>query len=204
MARAYTPPNVGLSRINLLTAKGLPDMIRLSTRLFAVLLLVCAGMGVARAQMAEVVTTCGLITLPVNSSTASWHFYMDATGNLCVTGGSGAGGGAVTNSGTFAVQSSQGARTIVPLDVASVTTASTPVTVLTAGHRTQGGYLITANAAGACFSENGAAGVATAYVGSVQTTCVAANQPYYLAPTSGAVSANSTASAVSLSGYGLQ
>jgi hypothetical protein len=194
---------VGLSPINLLTAKGLPDMIRLSTRLFAMLLLVCAGMGVARAQMAEVVTTCGLITLPVNSSTASWHFYMDATGNLCVTGGSGGGGGAVTNAGTFAVQSSPGARTIVTLDVATVTTGGTAVTALTAGHKTAGGWIQNPPSAtiNLCLAEIGTAAGATS---AGNTVCITPGQSYGLTPSSGAVSVISSDNSHPFAGYGLQ
>ena len=93
---------------------------------------------------------------------------------------------------------------VIPLDVSTVTTANTAVTALSVGHRTAGGYLITANAAGICISENGTAGVATGYSGAVQTTCVVANEPYNLAPSSGAVSVNSTSNSVAFSGYGLQ
>lgn len=93
---------------------------------------------------------------------------------------------------------------IVPLDIAVVTTANTPVTVLNPGNHAAGGYLVTSNAAGACFSENGTAGVATGYVGTTFTTCVAQNVFYPLSPSIGPVSANSTGSAVNLSGYGLK
>lgn len=92
---------------------------------------------------------------------------------------------------------------IVPLDITSVATANTPVTVLSPGEHSAGGYLVTSNAAGACFSENGTAGVATGYVGTTFTTCVAANVVYPLSPSIGPVSANSTGTAVALSGYGL-
>jgi hypothetical protein len=93
---------------------------------------------------------------------------------------------------------------IVPLDVAVVTTASTPVTVLAAGEHVAGGFIVTANAAGVCISENGPAGVATGYVGTVETVCVAQNVAYPLSTSIGPVSANSTASGVNLSGYGLK
>jgi hypothetical protein len=96
-----------------------------------------------------------------------------------------------------------GSLRIVPLDITSITTGSTAVTVLGPGEHSAGGYLVTSNAAGACFSENGTAGVATGYVGTTFTTCVAANVPYQLSPSIGSVSANSTASSVNLSGYGL-
>lgn len=127
-------------------------MRRLASRLVAVLALCCALSGVGMAQQVEVVTTCSLQTLPVNSSTASWHLYLDATGNLCVTGGGGGGGGgAVTNAGTFAVQNTaaipagtnaigsviQGGRTPVAgaqygLAVASSTALTVPATATVA------------------------------------------------------------------------
>ena len=93
--------------------------------------------------------------------------------------------------------------TIVPLDVATVTTG-TPATVLSANHRTAGGFLITSNAAGMCVSENGTAGTTTGYVGSVATVCVVANQPYTLQPSTNAVSVTSPGTGVAISGYGLQ
>jgi hypothetical protein len=97
-----------------------------------------------------------------------------------------------------------GPLTIVPLDVTSITTGGTAVTVLGPGEHTAGGYLVTSNAAGACFSENGTAGTATGYSGTTFTTCVAANVFYPLSTSIGPVSANSSASTVALSGYGLK
>jgi hypothetical protein len=93
---------------------------------------------------------------------------------------------------------------IVPLDITAVTTANTPVTVLNPGNHAAGGYLVTSNAAGACFSENGAAGVVTGYVGTTFTVCVAPNVFYPLSTSIGPVSANSTGTGVNLSGYGLK
>jgi hypothetical protein len=93
---------------------------------------------------------------------------------------------------------------IVPLDITAVTTANTPVTVLNPGNHAAGGYLVTSNAAGACFSENGTAAVATGYVGTTFTVCVAANVFYPLSTSIGPVSANSTGTGVNLSGYGLK
>ena len=93
--------------------------------------------------------------------------------------------------------------TIVPLDVATVTTG-TPATVLNANHRTAGGFLITSNAAGMCISENGTAGTTTATVAGVATVCVAANQRYTLLPSANAVSVTSPGTGVAISGYGQQ
>jgi len=97
---------------------------------------------------------------------------------------------------------SEGSRTIVALDVSSVTTASTAVTALAAGHATAGGWLVTANAAGICVDQHTTAGTVTGTPSS--TACVAANTPYYLVPNTGAVSVNSTASSVAFAGEGLQ
>lgn len=106
----------------------------------------------------------------------------------------------VSPSAPMPVSSSPGARTIVPLDVATVTTGGTAVTALNAGHATAGGFLVTSNAAGICVSQAGTAGTAT----SGSTQCVAANQRYNLVPSANAVSVNSTASAVAVGGEGLQ
>lgn len=114
--------------------------------------------------------------------------------------------GAVTVGGSLPAgtnnigQTTPGVLTVVPLDIASVTTGGVAVTALNAGHATAGGVLVTANPAGMCVSLIGAAGTVT----SGNTICVAANQPYYVPPTAGAVSANSTSSSVLLAGNGLQ
>jgi hypothetical protein len=91
-----------------------------------------------------------------------------------------------------------GTLTIVPLDVAVVTTGGTAVTALTMGHATAGGFLVTSNAAGICVNQQGAAGTSTAG----GTVCVAQNQMYTLVPNGNAVSVNSTA-AVAIGGEGL-
>jgi hypothetical protein len=93
-------------------------------------------------------------------------------------------------------------RVVVPLDVATVTTGSTAVNALSAGHATAGGFLITTNAAGICVDQHTTAGTVTGTPSS--TICVAQNQVYQLVPNTGAVSVNSTASGVSIAGEGLQ
>jgi hypothetical protein len=97
-----------------------------------------------------------------------------------------------------------GPLTIVPLDIAVVATANTAVQALNPGEHVAGGYLVTSNAAGICVSENGIAGVATGYVGTTFTTCVAANVDYPLSPSITPVSVNSTGTGVNISGYGLK
>ena len=89
--------------------------------------------------------------------------------------------------------------TQAPLDVTTVVTAGTAVTVLNAGHRNAGGLLQTGNAAGFYVNEIGTAGTTVAG-GSI---FVQQNQPYAPAPTAGAVSVNATASGVVISGWGL-
>jgi hypothetical protein len=111
---------------------------------------------------------------------------------------------ALASPAVASTQTVPGIVQINPLDIAVVTTTGTPVTVLGPGEHVAGGFIITANAAGVCISENGPAGVATGYVGTVETVCVAANVSYLLSATGGPVSANSTASGVNLSGYGLR
>ncbi len=93
-------------------------------------------------------------------------------------------------------------RTIVPLDVSTVTTGGTAVTALTAGHRTAGGFLY--NPIGAtinlCINEQGTASGTTS-AGAL--TCVQPGQAYNLAPAAGAVSVITSDSSHPFSGYGL-
>ena len=139
--------------------------------------------GAAHAQGYIRIPSCNTASPPAGSNPG----YMDMNGNVCV-------GGLVN--GTVKPQ----ALTQVPLDVASVTTGGTAVAALSAGHATAGGFVVTANSAGICVNEIGTAGTAS----SGNTTCVAQNVPYYLAPTTNAVSVNSSASSVTLAGYGYQ
>lgn len=89
--------------------------------------------------------------------------------------------------------------TLVPLDIATITMAGTPVNAISAGHRLQGGILVTADIGGMYVNELGLAGTTVAG----GTMFVAPNQPYFLAPSVNAVSVNSTVSAVALAGYGM-
>lgn len=96
-----------------------------------------------------------------------------------------------------------GQRTLVTLDVKTVTTGATPVNAIAAGHRTAGGFLT--NPAGAtvalCINEIGTASGTTS---SGDTTCIVPGQTYGVAPASGAVSVVSSDSSHPFSGYGLQ
>lgn len=95
-----------------------------------------------------------------------------------------------------------GQRTIVPLDVATVTTGGTAVNALIAGHRTAGGFLY--NPIGAtinlCINEQG---VASGTTSAGALTCIQPGQSYTLAPAAGAVSVVTSDSSHPFSGYGL-
>ena len=98
-------------------------------------------------------------------------------------------------------QQKPGPYSVIPLDASTVTGNGTATTVLNARHVIAGGTLVTANAAGICIDQFTTAGTAT---GTPATTvCVAQNQPYYLVPSFGPVSVNSTASSVAVGGFGL-
>lgn len=103
---------------------------------------------------------------------------------------------------TIPVTSSPGARTIVPLDVSTVTTGGTAVTALTAGHRTAGGFLY--NPIGAtinlCINEQATASGTTSAAG---LTCIQPGQSYTLVPAAGAVSVITSDSSHPFSGEGL-
>ena len=98
---------------------------------------------------------------------------------------------------------SPGPRTIVPLDVSTVTTGGTAVTALATGHKTAGGFLY--NPIGAtinlCINEQGTASGTTS-AGAL--TCIQPGQAYTLAPSAGAVSVITSDSSHPFSGYGLQ
>jgi hypothetical protein len=114
-------------------------------------------------------------------------------------------GQAVPNSATtpmpVAATETPGLRTIVPLDVSSVTTGGIAVIALTAGHRTKGGWLQNPKAAAAdlCVNE---IGTATGTASAGNTTCVGAGQSYNLTPSAGAVSVITSDSAHPFSGMG--
>jgi hypothetical protein len=97
---------------------------------------------------------------------------------------------------------SPSARTIIPLDVSTVTTGGTAVTALIAGHRTEGGFLF--NPVGAtislCINEQGTASGTTS---SGALTCIQPGQSYTLTPAAGAVSVITSDSSHPFSGYGL-
>ena len=137
------------------------------------------------------------------TGTITVHFVVSSSSQdpLNIGGGGGGGGGGPVTQSTVPWIVKPGPFTIVPLDI-SVTGSPGAVTVLNAGHATAGGNLVTANASGMCVDENTTAGTVTGTPSS--TICVAQNQAVALTPTSGAVSVNSTGSAVRIGGTGLQ
>jgi hypothetical protein len=91
---------------------------------------------------------------------------------------------------------------LVPLDIATVTTANTAVTALNAGHASAGGWLVTSAASGICVDQVTTAGTVT---GTPSTTaCVGQNVPYYIIATPNAVSVNSTVGLTKFAGVGEQ
>ena len=89
-------------------------------------------------------------------------------------------------------------NSILPLDIAVVTTAGTAVNALAANHAQSGGWVATANVAGICVNVRGVATTTS----SGDTFCVAQNVIYQLPNTKNAISVNSTASGVAIAGNG--
>lgn len=109
---------------------------------------------------------------------------------------------AAPTSAAVSQPTSPGARTIVPLDVSTVTTGGTAVTALTAGHRTAGGFLFNPIVAtiALCINE---IGIASGTTSAGNTTCIQPGQSYNLAPAASAVSVITSDSSHPFSGYGL-
>lgn len=134
--------------------------------------------------LATVVSACG--TPPTTYSAGQQKPITQSTGGLQCN----------------STSTNPGARTVVTLDVKTVTTGGTAVTAIAAGHRTAGGFLL--NPVGAtialCINEIGAASGTTS---SGDTTCIQPGQSYTVAPASTAVSVVSSDSAHPFSGEGL-
>lgn len=93
-------------------------------------------------------------------------------------------------------------RTLVTLDVKTVTTGGTAVTAIAAGHRTFGGFIQNPPSAtvNLCINE---IATATGTTSSGDTTCIQPGVAYKVAPASTAVSVISSDSSHPFSGYGL-
>lgn len=98
---------------------------------------------------------------------------------------------------------SPGARTLVTLDVKTITTGGTAVTALTSGHKSAGGWIQNPPSAtiNLCINE---IGTATGTTTSGDTTCIIPGQTYNLVPSSGTVSVISSDSSHPFGGYGFQ
>lgn len=96
-----------------------------------------------------------------------------------------------------------GPQTIVPLDVAVVTTGGTAVTAIAVGHRTAGGWIMNPKGALAdlCINEVATASGTTS-AGSL--TCVPPGATYLVTPSAGSVSVVSSDSNHAFSGLGIQ
>lgn len=110
---------------------------------------------------------------------------------------------AMSSASAESVFTVSGPITLVPLDVATVTTGGTAVTALAAAHRNKGGWLFNPSTAtiNLCINEIGAASGTTS---AGNTTCIAPGQTYVLAASPNAVSVVSSDSAHPFSGYGFQ
>jgi hypothetical protein len=145
----------------------------------------------AQAQPYQVVASCDTIN---NSGGvgSGMNGYMDTTGHICVTGGA---------LGTIATKPA--ALTILPLDIATVTTGGTAVVAITAGHRTAGAWLQNPPTAtiNLCYNElTTASGTTTA--GSL--ICIVPGQSAVLSPSALGVSVITSDSSHAFGGYALQ
>ncbi len=102
------------------------------------------------------------------------------------------------------VSTTPATRTLVPLDVATVTTGGTAVTALSAGHRSAGGWLYNPSTAtiSLCINETGSTASGTVSLSSL--TCIPPDRTYQLTPSANIVSVVSSDSAHGFSGYGYQ
>jgi hypothetical protein len=145
-----------------------------------------------RAQPYQVVASCDTIN---NSGGvgSGVNGYMDTTGHICVTGGA---------LGTIATKPA--ALTILPLDIATVTTGGgAAVVAITAGHRTAGAWLQNPPTAttNLCYNElTTASGTTTA--GSL--ICIVPGQSAVLSPSALGVSVITSDSNHAFGGYALQ
>lgn len=108
-------------------------------------------------------------------------------------------------SGGTAIPTSQspGTRTLVTLDVKTVTTGGTAVDAISAGHRTEGGFLCNPQAATVNLGIN-EIGTAVGTTSSGDTTFIVPGQCYTVEPATTKVSVITSDSAHPFSGYGAQ
>lgn len=156
-----------------------------------------------------VVNSDGSINVTTTPSATPGHVIVDSGILTTLTtltnpvGVKGADGSTISSStNPVPVGASPAVRTIVTLDVKTVTTGGTAVTAIAAGHRTAGGFLL--NPVGAtinlCINE---IGTATGTTSSGDTTCILPGQSYKVVPASTGVSVITSDSSHPFSGYGL-
>lgn len=103
--------------------------------------------------------------------------------------------------GATSVPVKSGTLTLVPLDVATVTTGGTAVTALTAGHRAAGGWIKNPENASVNLGIN-EIGTASGTTSAANTTFIVPGQTYSLAPSGNAVSVITSDSSHPFSGMG--
>ena len=145
------------------------------------------------------VTGTAVITLNGSAGTSQVSFASPSVSIIQTTPGTT--NGVVTNTGSV-TNMSPAARTLVTLDVKTVTTGGTAVAALTAGHRTAGGILCNPQGATINLGVN-EIGTAAGTTSSGDTTFIIPGQCYKVAPASTAVSVISSDSSHPFSGYGL-
>jgi len=114
------------------------------------------------------------------------------------------GTGALVGSTGAAISTTPGTRTLVPLDVAAVTTGGTAVAAIAAGNRTAGGVLQNPPGATINLCINEVSGTASGTTSAGSTICILPGQSYALAPSPNAVSVITSDSVHPFAGYGMQ
>jgi hypothetical protein len=137
------------------------------------------------------------VAQPVPGGHEAFNYVFDGTKWVPATGAAGG------TPGTGSIQTSPAPRTIVTLDVKTVTTGGAAVTAIAAGNRTGGGFLQNPPSAtiNLCVNE---IGVASGTTSNGDTTCIIPGQGYVVTPAAGAVSVVTSDAAHPFSGYGLR
>lgn len=174
---------------------------------FAVFMALSATHAHAQQANASVVASCGSVSYVAGRA---YPLTQSTTGLACGSSTGTVTGTVTANQGTpnaggasaWPVVTSPTQRTLITLDVKTVTTGGTAVAAISAGHRTAGGFL--QNPASAtialCINE---IGTATGTTSSGDTTCIQPGQSYNVSPSAAAVSVITSDSSHPFSGYGL-
>ena len=158
---------------------------------------------------ANVVAACGTPNGTAYSAGTNRPATQNTNGVLCDGSSSGVtstvqGPGTVASpsGGVLSTSDNPGPRTIVPLDISTVTTGNTAVTALNTGHKTAGGFLVNPQGAtiNLCINEQTTASGTTTAAGLV---CISPGQTYILTPSAGSVSVITSDSSHPFGGEGL-